>query len=78
MHAKLVDWIALWVFVVGVWPLADPGHGGDSLLSLIDIALHVAALLVLVARWRVVVVRRSNLNRSRWDERVWREGRGRP
>lgn len=49
-----LDSIALWVLAFGVWPFADPGHGGDSLLSVLDIALHAAAAVVLISRWKVV------------------------
>lgn len=53
-RATLVDWVALWVALCGVWPLADPGHHADSLLSVVDIATHVAAAAVLMARWTLV------------------------
>lgn len=41
---------AWWLFVMGVWPFADPGHAGDTPASTLDIALHVMALMFLVHR----------------------------
>jgi hypothetical protein len=41
-----VKWVALWLAVFGVWPLDNPGHNGDSLMSIADIALHVVAFAV--------------------------------
>lgn len=64
-RAELIDWIALWVLVMGVWPFADPGHGADSVLSVVDLALHVVALLVLASRWRLILVRRSKVTSLR-------------
>jgi len=49
-----VDWIAIWLFTFGVWPLADPGHSGDTLLSVLDIAIHIAAAVTLCMRWKLV------------------------
>jgi len=49
-----IDWIALWVLTMGVWPLTDPGHSADTPLSVLDIALHVAAAVVLLSRWTLV------------------------
>lgn len=49
-----VDVALLWVFAMGVWPLADPGHDGGSLLSLADLAIHAAAAVALFSRWKVV------------------------
>ena len=57
--ASPIDWIALWVFIAGVWPVADPGHSADSLLSMLDLALHGAALLLLISRWELRLARRS-------------------
>lgn len=59
-RAKIVDWIALWVLVMGVWPLADPGHHADTLWSVADLALHVAAAAVLISRWKVTLQRRES------------------
>jgi hypothetical protein len=49
-----LDLLALWVATFGVWPLADPGHAADTWLSVFDIALHVTACVVLIARWKLV------------------------
>lgn len=48
------DYALLWVFTFGVWPLADPGHHADSLLSMADIVLHLAALITFCVRWKMV------------------------
>lgn len=53
-HNPWIDWIALWVFVMGVWPLADPGHHADSVLSVLDLLVHLAGAGVLAGRWKVV------------------------
>ena len=42
---------AAWLLLMGVWPFADPGHSGDSPASLLDIALHVGALVFLIHWW---------------------------
>jgi hypothetical protein len=42
---KVAAW---WLLVMGAWPLADPGHAGDTPASTLDIALHVAAGLFLI------------------------------
>ena len=57
-----IDWTALWVCVFGLWPLADPGHHADSFLSVLDIALHIAATIVLLCRWKVV--RRTSITKE--------------
>lgn len=54
MKGTWVDWVALYVFMFGVWPLANPSHHGDSLMSLLDLALHAGAAIVLLARWKMV------------------------
>ena len=54
MRSQWVDWVALYVFMFGVWPLADPHHNADSLMSLVDLALHIGAAIVLLARWKMV------------------------
>lgn len=56
---SLIDWIALWIFAFGIWPLADPGHHGDTALSLLDLALHAAALGMLISRWKWQLVPRG-------------------
>lgn len=48
----MIDGIALWVLFCGMWPVADPGHGLDTPLSAFDLALHLAAGVVLFVRWR--------------------------
>jgi hypothetical protein len=53
MKATWVDWLALWVAVAGFYPLVDAGHHGGSLLSLLDIALHLGASVLLMSRWTV-------------------------
>ena len=50
----LPDIIALWFALAGTAPFADPGHGADTSLSVFDIALHVAAVIFLVRRWKLV------------------------
>lgn len=48
--------IAWWCFAFGVWPLADPGHSGTSLLTIIDIALHFAGGYYLATQmWRLTI-----------------------
>jgi hypothetical protein len=58
-HPIVLDLIALWFALVGVWPFADPGHSADTALSVFDIALHVAAAWFLVKRWRIKIERRE-------------------
>lgn len=50
----MVDLLAIWVFLFGVYPLADPGHGADTMLSVLDILLHIGAAILLISRWRLV------------------------
>lgn len=57
-------WLDLWLFLFGIWPLADPGHSlGDGLLVWLDYGLHLAGLCGVVA-W----VRR---NRHRTLDSLW-------
>jgi hypothetical protein len=53
-----LDGALLWVLCFGVWPLADPGHSGDTALSAIDLMLHFFTLVWLSCRWRLRVERR--------------------
>lgn len=50
----MIDLALLWLALFGVWPLADPGHGLDTLGSATDVVIHVAASFVLFTRWKVV------------------------
>jgi hypothetical protein len=54
MKSPWIDWVALYLALFGVWPLADPGHHPDSLMAVADLALHIGAAWVLIARWKVV------------------------
>ena len=50
--------LACWLAFFGVWPFADPGHDGDSVLVFADLVLHSAGLFTLLGWWiedRVVV-----------------------
>lgn len=49
-----VDLLLIWIALVGLWPFVDPGHDGESLLSLVDIAIHGGALAALARRWKLV------------------------
>jgi len=50
----MVDFIILWLAMYGVWPIAHPNHEMTSILSILDIAIHIAAITALVLRWRIV------------------------
>jgi len=54
MRSPWVDVALLWVCMFGVWPLAHPEHSLDSMLGAFDMALHLAAWIVLMGRWKVV------------------------
>ena len=43
--------VGIWFLLMGVWPLADPGHRGDSPASVLDIALHIGAGIFLIHWW---------------------------
>jgi hypothetical protein len=50
----VIDIVLLWLAAFGVWPIADPGHEGSTLLSNLDIAIHIGATFALCRRWRIV------------------------
>ena len=54
MKATWLDGALVWVALMGVWPLANPAHDGGTILSALDLAIHVAATMVLLSRWTVV------------------------
>jgi uncharacterized protein YhhL (DUF1145 family) len=43
--------LAWWLFFVGVWPFADPGHRDLNPMVVADVLIHVGALAVLVAHY---------------------------
>lgn len=51
--SRAFDALLLWVALMGLYPLADPGHHGSSPLVAVDLALHMAAVVALAARWTV-------------------------
>jgi hypothetical protein len=53
-----VDAPLIWVALLGVWPLFDPGHAMNTLGSVVDIIMHSAAWVWLAIRWRVDIERR--------------------
>jgi hypothetical protein len=53
------DWVAVYLVLFGLWPLADPGHHADSLLSVADLLIHLIAAIVLLSRWKVSLARRN-------------------
>lgn len=59
LYRNAPDLAALWFVLVGVWPFADPGHGADTPASVFDLALHVAAAIFLIRRWKVQFVRKA-------------------
>jgi hypothetical protein len=61
----MMDLLALWLFVFGVWPLADPGHWPLSLLVLLDWALHIGGAWYLLSRWTIAVKRRPPTTQPR-------------
>ena len=48
-----LDVLLVWVLLFGVWPFGDPGHGGESLSSVVDIVLHCLAVAWLTVRWKL-------------------------
>lgn len=48
-----LDWLLVWVALMGLYPLADPGHHGSGPLVMLDLALHLAAMIALLTRWKV-------------------------
>jgi hypothetical protein len=50
---KWIDWLALWVLLFGIYPLAHPDHHDGSLMAWLDIALHIGAATVLMSRWKI-------------------------
>lgn len=54
MKRWLVDLALVWLFLFGVWPFADPGHDATTLLSALDLMLHLLAAVWLWRRWRIV------------------------
>lgn len=57
-RTTIYDIVLLWLLFFGVWPFADPGHAADTIGSAIDIGIHAVALLLLLMRWQIVIVRR--------------------
>lgn len=49
--------LAVWLAFAGLWPFADPGHSMTTPLSVIDVVIHCAAVVVL---WCYVALR--------WDQ----------
>lgn len=49
----MIDLVALWVALFGMWPFADPGHSFDTALSVVDVVLHWVAFGVLAWRWKI-------------------------
>lgn len=52
--ARWVDWLAIWLLMVGIWPLADPGHSEVTFLSLLDGLVHGIGAMILISRWKIV------------------------
>jgi len=50
----MIDFIALWFALSGVWPIADPDHDMTSILSILDILTHIIAIIILILRWEIV------------------------
>jgi hypothetical protein len=48
------DVVLVWVWMFGVWPIAEPDHNFGTAWGVLDIVLHFAALVALVARWKIV------------------------
>jgi hypothetical protein len=48
-----VDVLLLWLFVAGIWPMADPAHNFDTLAGALDLIVHFGAWLGLMSRWKV-------------------------
>ena len=56
-----MTYLAVWVALFGLWPLADPGHHpGDGPIVWADLALHAAAIFWLAWRYRIRVERRPH------------------
>lgn len=50
----MIDLLAIWLLLFGVWPLADPGHWPLTPLTIIDLAAHLAGASEIVSRWALV------------------------
>lgn len=42
--------VAVWLVLFGLWPVFDPGHGLETELSVLDVAIHWIAGGYLVGR----------------------------
>lgn len=54
MEDKAIDIGAVWLLLMGVYPFADPGHSADTILSALDLGIHLGAALLLLRRWKLV------------------------
>ena len=50
----MIDLVAVWLWLFGVWPLADPGHDLSSPGGALDIGIHVVGFGTLYLRWDIV------------------------
>lgn len=41
-------YLAWWIFLFGVYPLAEPPHHGTSALTILDFVLHFVAGVIVV------------------------------
>lgn len=50
----MIDVLAAWAALFGVWPLAEPEHYQPTVMSVLDLIVHCAGMWVIVRRWKIV------------------------